>query len=376
MTLWATEQMAVSKRVRITDVAARAGVGVGTVSRVLNGSPQVRESTRTRVLEVIEQIRYRPSRLAAGLSRGSPASVAIVVPFLTRPSVVARLAGVIEVLDAAGYDTIVCNVETPAQRDRQTRMLAAGHRAAGVVVISLRLSAAQFAELAEAGVHVVLVDVPFRGVPHTVVDDVHGGMLATNYLISLGHRRIGFIGDTGDGGLGFSSTLDRLRGYRRALAMAGAPVDPALVCRGPRGSGAAADMAMGLLRLPEPPTAIFAASDTQAMGVLSAAEAAGRQVPGELSVIGFDDIEMAALVGLSTVRQPLRESGARGAARLCTLLHGGSVRPLRETLPLEVVARRSTAAPRAVAIAAVQRRAGKGTAVSSRTTWQTSRSCG
>jgi DNA-binding LacI/PurR family transcriptional regulator len=103
---------------------------------------------------------------------------------------------------------------------------------------------------------------------------------------------------------------------------------------------------MRLLCLPEPPTAIFAASDTQAMGVLSAAEAAGRQVPGELSVIGFDDIEMAALVGLSTVRQPLRESGARGAARLCTLLHGGSVRPLRETLPLEVVARRSTAAPR------------------------------
>jgi LacI family transcriptional regulator/LacI family repressor for deo operon, udp, cdd, tsx, nupC, and nupG len=172
-------------------------------------------------------------------------------------------------------------------------------------------------------------------------------MLATNYLISLGHRRIGFIGDTGDGGLGFSSTLDRLRGYRRALAMAGAPVDPALVCRGPRGSEAAADMAMRLLCLPEPPTAIFAASDTQAMGVLSAAETAGRQVPGELSVIGFDDIEMAALVGLSTVRQPLRESGARGAARLCTLLHGGSVRPLRETLPLEVVARRSTAAPRA-----------------------------
>ena len=347
MTRWAREQMAVSKRVRITDVAARAGVGVGTVSRVLNGSPQVRESTRARVLEVIEQIRYRPSRLAADLSRGSPASVAIVVPFLTRPSVVARLAGVIEVLDAEGYDTIVCNVETPAQRDRQTRMLAAGHRAAGVVVISLRLSAAQFAELAEAGVHVVLVDVPFRGVPHTVVDDVHGGMLATNYLISLGHRRIGFIGDTGDGGLGFSSTLDRLRGYRRALAMAGAPVDPALVCRGPRGSGAAADMAMRLLRLPEPPTAIFAASDTQAMGVLSAAETAGRQVPGELSVIGFDDIEMAALVGLSTVRQPLRESGARGAARLCTLLHGGSVRPVRETLPLEVVARRSTGAPRA-----------------------------
>src|ERR1700742_2823504 len=133
--------MTVSKRVRIADVAMRAGVGVGTVSRVLNGSPHVREATRQRVLDAIDQTSYRPSRLAAGLSRGTPASVALVVPFLPRPSVVARLACVIEVLDGEGYDTIFSNVETPAQRARQVRMLAEGHRAAGAVVISLRLSA-------------------------------------------------------------------------------------------------------------------------------------------------------------------------------------------------------------------------------------------
>jgi DNA-binding LacI/PurR family transcriptional regulator len=340
--------MAISKRVRIADVAARAGVGVGTVSRVLNGSPHVREGTRGRVLEAIDQTKYRPSRLAAGLSRGAPASVAIVVPFLTRPSVVARLAGVIEVLDAEGYDTIVCNVETPSQRDRQVRMLAEGHRAAGAVVISLRLSAAQLAELADAGVRVVLVDVAVRGVPHTVVDDVRGGMMATRHLIARGHRRIAFIGDTPNGGLRFSSTSDRLRGYRMAMAQAGIPADPALVRRGPHGSAAAATMALRLFRLPQPPSAIFAASDTQAMGVLSAAEAVGLPVPASLSVIGFDDIETAAQLGLSTVRQPLRESGERCATRLCTLLRGGAADPLREVLPLEVVARRSTAATGAV----------------------------
>jgi LacI family transcriptional regulator len=301
--------MAISRRVRIADVAARASVGVGTVSRVLNGSPQVRESTRRRVLEAINQTGFRPSRLAAGLSRGTPASVAIIVPFLTRPSVVARLAGAIGVLDAEGYDTIVCNVETPAQRDRQIRMFA---------------------------------DV--RGVPHTVVDDVRGGLMATNHLIGLGHRRIGFIGDIGGGGLGFSSTSDRRRGYRQALATAGIPEDRALICRGRSGSAAAAEMALRLLRLPDPPTAIFAASDTQAMGVLSAADAAGLAVPQNLSVIGFDDIEIAAALGLSTIRQPLRESGERGAARLCTLMRDGVVSPLREVLPLEVVPRRSTAA--------------------------------
>lgn len=338
--------MASFKRVRIADVAARAGVGVGTVSRVLNGSPHVREGTRQRVLEAISQTQYRPSRLAAGLSRGTSGSVAIIVPFLTRPSVVARLAGVIEVLDAEGYDTIVCNVESPAQRDRQVRMFSDGHRAAAAVVVSLRLSAAQLAGLTVARMPVVAVDAVIPGVPGTVVDDVRGGMLATSHLLALGHRRIGFIGDTGRvGGLTFSSTTDRLRGYRQALSEAGIPADRGLIRRGQHGSAAARQMALSLLRMPDPPTAIFAASDTQAAGVLSAAEAAGVPVPGRLSVIGFDDIEIAAPLGLSTVRQPLRESGARGAARLCALLRGEPVSPLREELPLEVVPRRSTAAP-------------------------------
>lgn len=335
-----------TKRVRIADVAARAGVGVGTVSRVLNGSPHVRERTRARVLEAISQTRYRPSRLAAGLSRGTPGSVAIIVPFLTRPSVVARLAGVIEVLDAEGYDTIVCNVETSDQRDRQVRMFSDGHRAAGAVVISLRLSAAQLADLAVTGMPVVAVDASIRGVPGIVVDDVRGGMLATAHLLGLGHRRIGFIGDIGRvGGLAFTSTADRLRGYRQALSQAGIPADRELIRRGQPGSTAAEQLTLSLLRMPDPPTAIFAASDTQAAGVLSAAETAGVPVPHRLSVIGFDDIDIAAPLGLSTVRQPLRESGARGAARLCALLRGAPVRPLREELPLEVVARRSTATP-------------------------------
>lgn len=338
--------MATSKRVRIADVAARAGVGVGTVSRVLNGSPHVRERTRERVLEAISQTSYRPSRLAAGLSRGMAGSVAIIVPFLTTPSVVARLAGVIEVLDAEGYDTIVCNIESSAQRDRQLRMFADGHRAAAAVVLSLRLSAAQIAELAVARMPIVVVDSAIRGVPHTIVDDVRGGTLATAHLIGLGHRRIGFVGDTGRvRGLSFASTTDRLRGYRRALAQAGLPADPRLIRRGAPGSDAAEQMALSLLRSADPPTAIFAASDTQAMSVLSAADAVGVPVPDGLSVIGYDDIDIAAPLGLSTVRQPLRESGARAAARLCALLRGAPVGPLREELPLEVVARRSTAAP-------------------------------
>src|SRR5712664_3476915 len=132
-----------SRPATIADVAAAAGVGVGTVSRVINGAANVRESTRATVQQAIDRLGYRPSHLAAALSRGTPRTVAIVVPHLTSPSVVPRLAGALAVLGEHGYDTVVCNVDTPAQRDHHLAALAGRHRAAGMIVVSLRLTAAQ-----------------------------------------------------------------------------------------------------------------------------------------------------------------------------------------------------------------------------------------
>jgi DNA-binding LacI/PurR family transcriptional regulator len=339
------------RRATIADVAAASGVGVGTVSRVINGAPNVREATRTSVLKVIDQLGYRPSHLAASLSRGTARTMAIVVPHLTRPSVVMRLAGALAVLDEQGYDTVVCNVDTPQQRDHHLAALTRRHRADGVMVVSLRLSRQQLESFRRAGVPLVTVGVLAPGVPQTITDDVMGGRLATEHLLSLGHRRIGFVGDTAHRmsatSLGFSSSQHRLSGYRRALAAAGTGYDPGLVRRGPFGPANAEALAAELLALPDRPSAIFAASDTQAMGVLTAADRCGIAVPGQLSVIGFDDIESAALLGLSTVRQPLENSGAEGARRLCALLRGERVRPLRQQLALEVVHRASTATFRA-----------------------------
>ena len=179
-------------------------------------------------------------------------------------------------------------------------------------------------------------------------DDVAGGRLATDHLISLGRRRIGFLGDEVFAkppvGLGFTSSEHRLRGYQRALAAAGIDFDAGLVRRAPHSAAAAAELAAQLLKSPGPPSAIFAASDTQAIGALAAADRLGVPVPGQLSVIGFfDDIESATLLGLSTVRQPLERSGAGGARRLCALLRGERVSPLRQELALEVVQRASSA---------------------------------
>ena len=333
----------------MADVAMAAGVGTGTVSRVLNGGPNVRESTRRRVLEVIERLGYRPSHLAAALSRGTSRTVAILVPHLTRPSAVARLAGALGVLDEQGYDTIVCNVDTPEQRDHHLSALTVRHRADGVIIVSIRLAKERIAAFRSGSIPVVTVDAVAPGVPQTLIDDVAGGRLATAHLLSLGHRRIGFVGDLAGRAteldLGFTSSRSRLQGYRRELAAAGIGFDPDLVLLGPHGAAAAAELASQLIRRPDPPTAIFAASDTQAMGVLSAAEQWGFPVPGRLSVVGFDDTESTALLNLSTVRQPLEHSGAEGARRLCALLHGAAVRPLRQLLPLRLVQRGSSARP-------------------------------
>jgi DNA-binding LacI/PurR family transcriptional regulator len=339
--------MSSSRRATIADVAAASGVGVGTVSRVINGAANVREATRLSVLKVIDQLGYRPSHLAASLSRGTARTMAIVVPHLTRPSAVMRLAGALAVLDEQGYDTVVCNVDTPQQRDHHLAALTRRHRADGVMVVSLRLSRQQLELFRRAGVPLVTVDVLAPGVPQTVTDDVAGGRLATEHLLALGHRRIGFVGDTvrraSAGALGFAASQHRLTGYRQALAAAGIGYDPCLVRRGPHGPANAEALAAELLALPDRPSAVFAASDTQAMGVLTAADRRGIPVPGQLSVIGFDDIESAALLGLSTIRQPLETSGAEGARRLCALLREERVRPLRQQLALEVVHRSSTA---------------------------------
>ncbi len=336
-----------ARRVTIADVAADAGVGVGTVSRVLNGSEQVRATTQRAVRDSIDRLGYRPSYAAAALVRGTPRTVAVVVSHMTRPSVVVRLASALAVLAEEGYDTIVYNVDTPVERDRHLATLLPTHRADGILAISLPLSREQPTQLARAGVALVSVDAVNAGVPQTVIDDVAGGRIATEHLIGLGHRRIGFVGDAAfarpPAGLGFTSSAHRLRGYQQALAAAGIAIEPGLIRRGPHGTAVAAEHAAELLTSQAPPSAIFAASDTQAIGVLAAAERLGVPVPERLSVIGFDDIESAAFLGLSTVRQPLALSGAEGARRLCALLRGERVTPQRQELPVELVARASTA---------------------------------
>ncbi|HJR25301.1 MAG TPA: LacI family DNA-binding transcriptional regulator [Acidimicrobiales bacterium] len=329
----------------IADVAAKAGVGLGTVSRVLNGSPRVSAATRARVLSAIEVLDYRPSPLAQGLSRGRCQTLGVVVPFFTHASAIERLRGVVAALDQSRYDLVLFNVESPLHRDEHLAALTRRDRADGLLVLSLPVPEPDLERLTHAGVPVVLVDAMGRGVPMVVTDDIEGGRLAAQHLVGLGHRAIGFIGHNRDNPFGFTSSAQRELGFDAVLREARLPQRPELRRHGPHDREVARTLATELLAEPDPPTAIFASSDVQATGVLAAARAAGCRVPEDLSVIGFDDIELSAYVGLTTVRQPLYDSGFLGAQLLLDAVAGNTPDPVGHELPLQLVERHTTGAP-------------------------------
>jgi len=330
---------------RIADVAAFAGVGVATVSRVLNGRAHVADATRERVLEAIKTLNYHPSSVARNLSLRRTLVIGVVTPFLTNPSPIERVRGIVTGLGESEYDLALFDVESPGRQRRAFRLLADPHRTDGLLIVSLIPPADEVARLQSAGIATVLVDARNDALPSVVIDDVEGGAMATRYLLELGHRRVAFIGDKPPDGFRFLSTRDRTVGYERALAEYGVTVRPEYVREGTHSRHVARSIAEELLRLPDRPTAIFAASDTQALGVLEAARALGIRVPEELSVIGFDDIEIASYAGLTTIRQPLFESGRRGAELLLAALAGNPPSARIETLQLDLIVRGTTLPP-------------------------------
>ena len=330
-------------------MAERAGVGIGTVSRVLNDSPGVAQATRVRVRAVMQELGYRPSSTARNLSLGRTQTLGVIAPFFTSPSVVERLRGIDDVVGGSAYDLTLFNIETLEQRRAALRRFARGDRVDGVIVISLPLKPAEIRALHRDRVPTVLIDVAHAMLPNVAIDDVAGGALAVRHLMEAGHRRIAFVGDVEENPFAFASSQRRLEGMRCALQEAGVALPASYVRRGPFGRETALALTRELLALRRRPSAIFAASDVQAFGVLDAAARAGLAVPGDLSVIGFDDIELAAAIGLTTVRQPLRESGRLGARLLLQALDGEETSsPVASSaaLPaLEIVVRRTVSPP-------------------------------
>jgi LacI family transcriptional regulator len=328
----------------IHDVARLAGVSAGTVSRVINNSPRVDPQTRARVLQVIEDLDFRPSASARRLSTGRTHSIGVVTPTFTRPSVVERLRGISGVLVSTEYELVVYNVETIEQRDHALDLLTRGDRADGLLLVGLGPTDGEVARLEQGGIACVLVDAEHRRLTSIVGDDVTGGRLAARHLLSLGHRKIAAVGESPRETFNTPASVLRQRGMELELRAHGLDLYPQYTAVGEQGRGRARELASELFELPDPPTGICCASDVQALGVLEAARDAGLSVPRDVSIVGYDDLEIASYLGLTTVRQPLFESGMQGASLLVEQLNGGSRSPRQEVLKLEVV-ERSTSGP-------------------------------
>jgi DNA-binding LacI/PurR family transcriptional regulator len=338
----------VKKAVTIRDVAQRAGVSVATASRVLNRQEVVNSDTRNRILTIMDELGFTPSPAARRLSLGRTMTVGVVVSFLTRPQAVERLRGVDSVLADSEFDLVIYNVENVQKRDHYLEELLDPHRTDGLLVVSLPPPDGTLEEIRAAPVPVVFIDVHVPSVasmPRVVGDDVAGGRLAARHLLDLGHRKIGFIGDADENPFGFTSSQSRQDGAARELSEAGVELRNDWIVHGAHGRYSARDLVRQMLEGLERPTAILAASDTQALGVVAAVHEVGLSVPDDISVVGYDDIDAADYVGLTTIRQQLFESGRRGAEILLAEMTGRSESPPVDRLEPELVVRSTTAPP-------------------------------
>lgn len=330
--------------VTIRDVAKKAGVGVGTVSRVLNGSTSVSVNTRQKVQAAILELQYTPNPAARRLSRGKTMVIGAIVPYFTNPSVVRRLQGIVSVITESDYDLILFDVESEERRDVFLQNVPRRHMVDGLLIVSLTPSDEDAIQIADSLLPTVLIDAHHPQISRVIVDNVAGGYQATKYLINLGHRKIGFISDFLNDPFN-SPVRDRFQGYKNALAEAAVPVNPAYHRQGEHGRSTAREMAYTLLSMPDAPTAIFAYSDTQAVGVIEAAREMGIKIPEQLSVIGYDNIEAAEYLEITTVRQALYESGVRGCKLLLDLMGAPLLSPVEISLPTELMLRKTTAPP-------------------------------
>jgi len=335
----------VATSVTIRDVAKQAGVGVGTVSRVLNNSESVRDSTRLRVLTAIEELNYSPSSVARYLSGGKAMALGVTVPFFTNDSVVRRLQGVISVLGNSDYDLVLFDVENSENQEDLLTKIIQRSLVDGLLILSMLPAERDLEHVLEAGIPIVIVDSFHPDLPSITVDNEFGAWKATKHLLDLGHRRIGYLSDYPGNLFNSSPVVDRFAGFRRALREAGVEFNHDYYVESTIDREDAREKVYKMLQRPDRPTAVFAYCDVQAIGVMEAARELGLRVPQDLSVIGYDGIEAAEYMQLTTVRQSLFDSGVRGAELLLQVMDGRQPQEMEIVLPTELVIRATTARP-------------------------------
>ncbi|HLE32574.1 MAG TPA: LacI family DNA-binding transcriptional regulator [Bacteroidota bacterium] len=307
--------------VTIYDIAREAKVGIGTVSRVFNDHPSVSDETRQRVLRVANRLNYQPHPYARGLARKRTNSILTFVPFFTTFFFVEILHGVQSKLSEHDCDLLLYGVNHPDQVSASLKRNAIRGRVDGVLFFSMKMPDEFAAQYIEMKTPVVLVDTYHPSFDSFTVENVQGAYTAAKHLISLGHQKIGIL----NANLESVPARERLHGFQKAVKEAGLSIDPIWLkhSASPRLDGFTREtgyelmkefIAMGSRR----PTAVFVASDIQAIGALAALQDANLHCPDDVAIVGFDDIMLASSLGLTTMRQPMFEMGSLAVERLMT----------------------------------------------------------
>lgn len=334
----------------IHDVAQSAGVSPTTVSRYLNNRIELPAPTAARIDAAIAELDYRPNLLAKRLSTGKSEAIALVTPEIANPFFAALAAAVEDEAERHGYAVFMSSTRGDVTREIASLRRLNDRHVDGLILMTNRPDDGTLAELIEPGSPVVLVDedIPGVEVPRIFVENVEGTYLATSHLIAAGHRSIAMIG----GPDGLMSVRERRQGFERAMREHGIAISPDHLLLGAytREFGRAATAR--LLALPTPPTAIVAASDYIAVGVMHALREAGLSIPADMSIVGFDDMPFAELMdpALTTIRQPVAAMGRLGFQTLLGLMTGERPAEMLTRLPVQFIERRSATRPRQGAI--------------------------
>jgi LacI family transcriptional regulator len=333
----------VTSRPTIYDVARLAGVSTATVSRALNGTSRTAPRTRLAIEAAVARLGYRPNTIARSLVMKSTQTIALLLPDITNPFYAELVSGIQERVLAEGQTMLLCTTESDPHREERYLSVLQAKQVDGALVDGLVLPPERIAQFVSDGFPIVSLDrdIDAAAVPRVQVDNRLGARLATEYLLTLGHRTIGHIAGSPE----LRISEQRIAGYRQALEAAGVAFDPSLVAAGAfteRGGHEAAR-----LLLERGVTGIFAANDLSALGAISALTEQRRRIPEEISVVGFDDIRLAAYTApaLTTIHQPAREIARLATQLLLELTAGHTVRPLVQLLEPRLVIRSSTGPP-------------------------------
>jgi LacI family transcriptional regulator len=325
----------------VKEVAKYAGVSAASVSRALSGSAGVRDAVRSRILEAAQNLSYRPNRAARDLRVRSSRAVGVLIPDIENPFFTSLVCGIEEVLGKTDFSLLLASYnESPEKEARRLEVFRADG-VGGLIFAASRAPSGLYAELAGAGIPLVAVsrDIARLPVDHVTVANQDGAYAATSHLVQLGHKRIALI----NGPLVFTTARDRQAGYKNALREAGMTVDERLIVHGAFKQSAGYASMRQLLDLPDPPSAVFAASNLLTLGALQAIHELNLSIPDEIAIVGFDEMPWAMSLRppLTTVAQPAFEVGRTAAELLLARLRDPSLPRRQVVLETTLIVRSS-----------------------------------